>query len=151
MTTAQNNVATERADRLLAPIGAAVAINQGDRIKVSSKLAVVTNGAQDACIGVADESNPVASIGGDMNPNIAGAAGAVAFIPNAPYKGCAVIYMIVNNGETLGFWDAAYMATDPQKVSSSSSSATQIGRCVELTDFLGDGSKRAKILMCGAN
>ena len=151
MSTPQNQVKVLAAEKLLAPIGTGVVIKQGDLFHVTSNLAVANTGAQDATIGMSDDTNPVASLGGDVNPNIGGAAGAISFVPIAPYKGCAVVYRILNNGESLAFWDAAYGTTDPQKCSSSSSSATQIGRCVELVSVTGDDVKRVAILLCGAN
>ena len=151
MSTAQNNVLVERADRILAPIGTTVAIKQGDLVKVTSNLAVVINGAQDAVIGMADDSNPIASLGGDCNPNIGGAAGAIMVLLNSPYKGCAIINMILTSGQTLAFWTAVYQTADPQTVTASSSSATQIGRMMGLVSVTGDGVVKVPVLMCGAN
>ena len=151
MSTAQNNISTERADRIMAPMATTVAVKQGDLVKVSSNLAVPINGAQDVVIGIADETNPVASLGGDVNPNLGGAAAAIVVVPNAPYKGCAIINMILTSGQTLAFFAAVYQTADPQTVTASSSSATQIGRCLELVSVSGDGVKKVKVLMCGAN
>ena len=153
MSTAQNNIATERADRITVPIGTGVVIKQGDFIAISSKLGVSSAAAQPspAPIGISDDSNPVSSLGGDNNPNVGGAAAAIEVVLTAPYKGCAIVSLPLANSRTAGFWDAIYFTADAQIVTDSSNSATQCGRCVELVTFTGDGTTRMKVLLCGAN
>jgi len=153
MSTAQNNVATERADRIIVPLSAVtIAINQGDFVKISSKVGVASSGSADSAIGIADETNPVASIGGGCNPGMAGAAAAIAVIPMTPYKGCAIMFLPITSLDSVGFWDAVYRTADSQVLTvTAGGGAIQVGRCVELTAFTGDGTARAKILLCGAN
>jgi len=150
MTTAQNNVATERADRLIVPIATGTVVKQGDFIEVTSNLGVVSSTASDSAIGVADDTNPVASLAGDVNPNLGGAAGAISIVPIGIYKGCAIVFLPLANGRTASFFTAILRTADAQIVSDTGG-GTAIGRCLELTTFTGDGTTRMKVLLCGAN
>ena len=153
MSTAQNNVATETADRIIVPLATvAIAINQGDFVKISSKTGVASTGSSDSAIGISDETNPVASIGGGVNPGLKGAAAAIAVVPMTPYKGCAIVYLPILTGDTPGFWDSLYRTGDAQILTTTQGSGpVRVGRCLELTTFTGDSVSRAKVLLCGDN
>ena len=154
MSTAQNMVAVERADSILVPIATTIVIKQGDAVKITSNLGLATSGITDVGIGIADETNPVASLGGDVNPNIGGAAAAIKVIPYVPYKGAAIVYRLLTTSDTPSFWDAIYTTANPQVVTTASgSSAVQIGRCMELVQVTGAASNVTliKVLLCGAN
>ena len=150
MSTAQNNIATERADRLIVPIAASTAINQGDFLEITSNLGVASSTASDTAIGIVDDTNPIASLGGDNNPNLRGAAGAVSVVPIGKYKGCAIVFLPLADGRTSSFFDQVLRTANAQIVSDTGG-GTAIGRCLELTTFTGDGSTRMKVLLCGAN
>ena len=151
MSTAQNNIAVERADRILVPIATTVAINQGDFVKIASKLGVAYAGSSDKAIGISDETNPVASLGGDVNPNLGGAAAAVMVIPIPPYKGAAIAYLPILTGDAPGFFDSLYRTADAQILTTTAGSGpVRVGRCLELVAFAdADSIKRAKVLLCG--
>ena len=132
-TSPRNAGASENIQSIFAPISAAFAVNQGDFVIITSNLIALPAAVNATPIGIADMTNPVTSIGGDVNP----------LSIRVIRKG--LVFLKIKNGDTPAFDDALYLSdVDNQTVTTSSAnSATKVARCRELSAFTGDGSKLA--------
>lgn len=143
-STKQNNFASGPRLAETAPISSATSINQGDLLKVASNLALPLAAVADAVHGMADESNPTASLLDTVDK--------VTVLRPGPGVN---VFLPLKSGDTVAYDDLVYVssnvATNPQEVSTdSSSSAAKVGRVRELASITGDGSKRILVEFLGA-
>lgn len=143
-STPQNNHSSGPRLVETAPKGAAVAVNQGDLVKVSSNLALPLAAVSDVVHGMSDDTSPVSSLL-DTLTRIA------VLRPGAGVN----VKLTLKSGDTVGYDDLIYVssnvATNPQEVSTDSSgSAAKVGRVRETSSVTGDGSARILIEFLGA-
>jgi len=137
--TAENKVVAFSPEAVIVPMATTTVINQGDRVKITSNLLVPTSAVTDDWIGVADFTNPVASLGDTLSE------GRVLLKDN-------IVYFDAPATETFAFGTLVYQyATGGnyyiQAVTIDGSTGTPklVGTCVEKTAVTGGTGVRVKV------
>ncbi len=144
-STAKNNHVSGPRLAVAAPKTGSVDFNQGDILKVASNLVLAVAAVADVVHGIADDTNPVASLGDDLT-RVAVLRPGVGVIVKLPLK----------SGDTVAYDDVVYIssnvASNPQEVSSSSAnSAAKVGRCRELASVTAGASTQIIVEFLGAD